>query len=49
MMVALIERLKNEIGEHPHSLLPFLAGLIMSGLKPRGWIGRMLEGGGGKE
>jgi hypothetical protein len=36
MMVELIGRFKNEIGEHPHSLLPFLAGLTVSGLKPRG-------------
>jgi hypothetical protein len=41
VVVALIGRFKNEIGEHKH-LLP-LAEKIASGLKPRVWIGRMLE------
>jgi hypothetical protein len=41
VVVSLIGRFKNEIGEQRH-MLP-LAAETASGLKPRKWIGRMLE------
>jgi hypothetical protein len=41
VVVSLVGRFKNEIGEHRH-MLP-LAAVTASGLKPRMWVGRMLE------
>jgi hypothetical protein len=41
VVVSLIGRFKNELGEHRH-MLP-LAAVTASGLEPRMWVGRMIE------